>query len=748
MRKYDFSVLSPDEFELLCKDLLEVERNITLENFKTGKDGGIDLRYTTSKNENIVIQCKRYSDFNKLKNTLKKEVDKVRKLNPEKYIIMTSVDLSPQNKEDILKLFEGYIKSTSDIIGGDELNSLLQKHEKLEMKHYKLWLSSTNILQKIVNNNILNRSQFTEQQIKDRVKVYVQNESFIKAQEILNKNGFIILSGNPGVGKTTLAEMLSYSYIARGYDFFEISDDIEEAEKVFEIGKEQIFYYDDFLGRNFLEKDLSKNEDKRILQFINKVMSYKNKKLIMTTREYILRQAQIKYELLNDKQIDISKYIINVENYSKFIKAKILYNHLFFSSVPEEYIRKIVEGKHYKKIINHPNYNPRIISLMTNNLILSDISADSYPDEFLKKLDYPDAIWQHAFENQIEEYSQYILYSLTVCGEKVLLSTLEKNFNEINKKQNNKFTHGAFRKAIKELEKTFISINKDLFGQYYVSFQNPSIKDFLIKYISNNDSIIEFLWETTLLIKPLLNAFTLDNENHERKIKINPLIMQRLAKIVSNRFNEFLDCDSEDSKLDSLRRATEFFTIENYPELKKLLVDTIKKIEKPYLLVNRTDYLYLLRKFYNILKSSIDYEAILFDIINNTQYYDELDSILYIKDAFPEIFKIIQDKLDIPSIVEDILEHTINEAKYDKDYWDESQLQEALDLCSEISEILNIDVYHFSSKLEDLITELEEYYNREPDIDDFILDDERYYGYQEDKEIESLFNTLLEPEDN
>jgi len=46
MTNYDFTqCLSPIDFELLSKDLLEAELGIQLENFSEGRDKGIDLRY-------------------------------------------------------------------------------------------------------------------------------------------------------------------------------------------------------------------------------------------------------------------------------------------------------------------------------------------------------------------------------------------------------------------------------------------------------------------------------------------------------------------------------------------------------------------------------------------------------------------------------------------------------------------------------------------------------------------------------
>lgn len=46
MADYDFTTcLSPLDFELLSKDLLEAELGIQLEIFSAGRDKGIDLRY-------------------------------------------------------------------------------------------------------------------------------------------------------------------------------------------------------------------------------------------------------------------------------------------------------------------------------------------------------------------------------------------------------------------------------------------------------------------------------------------------------------------------------------------------------------------------------------------------------------------------------------------------------------------------------------------------------------------------------
>lgn len=119
MAEYDFNNLDDYEFEVLCRDLFnEEQRLITRTNnglqqkkilnfksFKRGKDSGIDLHYKDLEDE-VVGQIKlsrgKFSDlYASLRRKIggKTETEKVRAINPSKYIFMTSVPLSLENKK-------------------------------------------------------------------------------------------------------------------------------------------------------------------------------------------------------------------------------------------------------------------------------------------------------------------------------------------------------------------------------------------------------------------------------------------------------------------------------------------------------------------------------------------------------------------------------------------------------------------------------------------------------------------------
>src|SRR5262249_53817199 len=143
MANYDFRSLSSFEFEHLTRDLLQQELGIRLESFKTGRDGGIDLRYSAGEKNDLIVQCKHFVDtpYRTFLSILEREeIPKVKRLGPNRYILATSKGLTPQNKEEIRKLFHPFCQNTADIYGRDDLNNLLGLHPEIEKRHFKLWL--------------------------------------------------------------------------------------------------------------------------------------------------------------------------------------------------------------------------------------------------------------------------------------------------------------------------------------------------------------------------------------------------------------------------------------------------------------------------------------------------------------------------------------------------------------------------------------------------------------------------------
>lgn len=501
MANYDFTTtLSPLDFELISKDLLEADLGIRFENFREGKDGGIDLRYAHAMPERtdavatgIVVQCKRYSDFANLKAALKhSELPKIRQLNPSRYILSTSVSLSRHQVDELAELLAPHVRSTGDIYGRDRLNAILTKHPDIERQHIKLWMHSTGVLDSIINagTHVVSREEI--EFAMRAAKLYVHNPSFGEALNILHHHRVCIISGLPGIGKTTLARMLLLYFYKHGYEVIKIGSDIDEARTVGYHSKPRFFYYDDFLGQTARADKLNKNEDHRLLAFMRSIRDSKESVFVLTTREYILNQARMRYEVLSREKFDQRLCIIDLSKYSRRICAQILYNHLHFSKIPRSYLESLVTSRGYIAIVDHKNYNPRLVEYLTDAECIGEIDPASYPAQFLQKLDNPAEIWDHAFRRQISTQSRHLLFVLTTMPKEVRLEDVKTAFGAVHKASAVSASPSDFRDALKELDGTFITTQQNG-GLILLQFQNPSIRDFMRALIFSGEMLEELI---------------------------------------------------------------------------------------------------------------------------------------------------------------------------------------------------------------------------------------------------------------
>jgi len=719
MSSYNFLNFSPAEFEELSRDLLQEELNIRLESFTSGRDSGIDLRY--SRYNNLIIQCKRYEKYSDLKANLKKEVKKIRKLpqQPSRYIITTSVGLTNKNKYEIKEVLNPYIKNYSDIYGRDDLNNLLGLYPSIEKKHYKLWLSSVNILSRIQHSKIYNQTSFEEDIISRNIKIYVQNESFKDALEIIKKNNYVVISGIPGIGKTTLGRILVYYFLAKGFEeFILLSESIGEGYKLYDKNKKQIFFFDDFLGkRNFFKASFANNEDTRIIKFIEKINESKNKILILSTREYILNQAKITFDNFEFFSGD-NCCIIDLSKYTKFVKAKILYNHLYFSELNKDYITNILDNKRYLKIIEHPNYSPRIIELITKEKVWKSIPPDKFFLKFKNFLDYPEGIWKHAYENQISGLSKCILAILTTTNSPIFIDDLllaTQNFAKLySSKYNIAYSSFEFEKSIKELENCFIISHKDDRDNIIIEFQNPSIQDFLINYLKSKKNIISDMISSAVFLNQLLENFTIGEKN-TNKIQLCPetlnILIQKIIKEFDYlNFSILHSCISfsirkekfwrrkPSSDIEKLDQIVKKFDYEKVPQIRKMIIDRLNNIMPKDLESDEIEYyINLLEKFNKNLV--IDKKEMLLGLFENLNWTQDVVEFTTIKTIYPTEYQKFLEKVNLEKKIVDI----IHEELYQDDL---GSLEDLKFNIANLQKSCKIDLSYYLSEIDEKIAEI------------------------------------------
>lgn len=539
---YDFDTLSPWEFEQLARDLLREELGLDFESFKDGKDQGIDLRYSEEKTNRIIVQCKNYSGstFSNLKSNLKNiELSKIRNLNPDRYILVTSLGLTPRNKNEIAEILGDYLLSYSDIVTRQTLNSWLKRNPKIERDCISLWAGSTAVLERVFHSGIFNYAQAQMDDLRTRLQYYVKTPSFYEAKNILKEQRYCIIAGIPGIGKTTLAEILLIDYMRDGYEPIKISSDIEEAFDVYDPNTKRIYYYDDFLGQTGLDQKLNKNEEQRILDFCRLIKKSKKSLFVLTTREYILNQAKKTYEKLSNSNFDLYKCVIDISSYKLMDRAIILYNHLYFSGIGSEYLKEITKNENYLKIISHESFNPRIIEWMTDHLYVMGVSSKCYVSSFISRLDNPYELWEHAYKNQISLHTKNMLLVLSSVPSGMLLNDFKGIFDNFrsmfSEKYNVQRVDNEFLMALKEGEGNFVRLDIENNHQV-IGFHNPSIRDYMTYYLSNDRDLLVLLIRSCNYFDQLItiwNSFdSLENNLITHDAEMAYIYQEQLIKLV------------------------------------------------------------------------------------------------------------------------------------------------------------------------------------------------------------------------
>lgn len=269
-------------------------------------------------------------------------------------------------------------------------------------------------------------------------------------------------------------------------------------------GAKEVILLDDCFGQAYFE--MKSTQSTQLISLIKYVKRHPTKVLILNSRITIFQEVQQRQRDLVScmEHRDFKVYLLDINKLSSKEKAKILYNHLTFSGIPDDYFEDIKADHRYRRIINHRNYNPRIIEFVCNPRRYKTVPPDKFFLFFQKHLDNPSEMWSDEYDDRLKLEDRILLqtiYSLTTTtvNAEVIRQCFEHRIAGI---PNIDKTVNQFDRSLQRLNEGFIRI-LDNHGKREISMQNPSVNDFLDGRLLRNNAERTELLSSICMVKQL-----------------------------------------------------------------------------------------------------------------------------------------------------------------------------------------------------------------------------------------------------
>ena len=511
-----WEALSDLDVETLVRDLFAAEWQTHVESFRRGPDRGIDLRavgpcgppLNLQSGTQLIAQVKHYPNASaaRLRSAFRKEASRIIRTSYARYVAVTTAKLSLKTKEEIAGLFDPLLYA-SDVYGREDLEALLARHSEVEQRHIRLWLTETSMLRALLHGREI---RFREHVLEDLVKtvpLLAPTRHLAAAAAVLREQGAVIISGPPGAGKTSTAKLLIAAMVQEGWDLVVAEDKLDDAEHLLDETVNQVVYYDDFLGSSLHTLFLAgKNEDRRIVQLLERAASDPRLAVILTTREYILAAARKIHPRLAEARTNLTRLIIDATDLDAFERARILYAHIYHSSL-RGILDDAAEPDLWLSVLQHAMFSPRLIRMFIEAAAREVHAGSPLPQvyDFCAQLDSamsdPSALWQAIYEDHLTTRQRQLLQMRATlpdgAGLGDLMSFTQDWAHTIDE---DSATDSEWRRELRVLDGDFLSILGPP-GRRVAEFANESIAGYVRLRISGDIQCLKSLVDSAFLFE-------------------------------------------------------------------------------------------------------------------------------------------------------------------------------------------------------------------------------------------------------
>ena len=352
---FNYATLDSFEFETLARDVVEKFSGVKLSCFTAGRDGGIDAAdyyYHKGLPCRVVVQAKRWTgrvDKNRWLKTAEALVAQLKhdgNVPTKSLYIVTSQGLSRDVQRAVIDCAETQGICSCIMLDSIRLDELLSLPEYLPIlrKHFKLWVAGTNVLQMMRDRSVDIDTDVFLQEIEEHRDLYIQTSIFDEAIDLLRRNPVLLITGNPGTGKTILTQMIALHLSVADYEnHYSSCNSLNLLKNVSSADDDskELFVLDDFLGQRNLDAEM--DQIRELVTFLRYISRSKRRRVVLNSRISIFNEAKFRDDSFSQFIKCISSCIVTIDTSTMTLvdKGRIFISNLMFEKVPVEYVSSL-----------------------------------------------------------------------------------------------------------------------------------------------------------------------------------------------------------------------------------------------------------------------------------------------------------------------------------------------------------------------------------------------------------------------
>lgn len=491
-RGYELHTLGWQNFEDLVTVILQEVMVQTAHKFADGPDGGRDAAFHVAWRGSdpgslaaqpllpgvtgqVAVQCKFVGSAsgNLGKSAIQGELPKVARLHNEglcdAYLLFSNLPLAAG--------VEGWFKAECaklgvehcEILDGQWIAQEIRKNPVL--RRYVPRVYGLGDLAMILDDRLIEQGRALLQSLQYDLGTFVVTAAYEQALTALESESFVLLLGEPASGKSTMAATLSMTALdVWGCDVMRV-DSAEELLSHWDAhAANQVFWVDDAFGAIRHEPALTDEWARRLRQVMAAISG--GARVIMTSRDYIYRQARIHlkeycYPLLREEQV-----VIDLAALTQNERRKILYNHLKAGDQPKDALDRWKPN--LAEVADVQPFYPEVARRLASRSFTAGLELSS-DDELIDFFEHP-AHYLVDVMRQLDPASTAALAAIYL-SEDGLIAPANLNPRALEAVRRLGSTEAELLRALDHLDGTYVARRADGHGEIVWRFRHPTLRE-------------------------------------------------------------------------------------------------------------------------------------------------------------------------------------------------------------------------------------------------------------------------------